>query len=322
MNSIDFNGRVAIITGAGNGLGREYALRLAERGAAIVVNDIDRDTDESGNPVRAADRVVKEIEDAGGQAAANHDPVGPRATADSLVASALDNFGRVDIVINNAGNQANNRFELMTDEEFESVLTVHLNGAFRLTQVAYRVMMQQKYGRILFISSSSGMLGHYIRSNYSSAKASLIGLMHSVSLEGQTHGILANALLPTAAGSRLGKVPPGALLPEWESQMPENQPEMALIGASMTFANVAPMVLYLVSERCTKTHAMYSAAAGRYARVFVGVSKGWMAPKGHTPTPEEIEAHFAEVEDRTDYEVPGYLTDELLAIAARVKAQQ
>lgn len=322
MNPIDFNGRVAIITGAGNGLGREYALRMAERGAAIVVNDIDHETDESGKTVWAADRVVMEIRNAGGQAVANCDPIGPRATADALVACALDDFGSVDIVINNAGNQANNRFELMTDDEFESVMSVHLNGAFRLTQVAYREMIKQKYGRILFISSSSGMLGHFIRTNYSSAKASLIGLMNSVSLEGKTHGILANALLPTAAGSRLGKVPPDTLLPEWEPLMPEYQPEMALIGATMTFANVAPMVLYLVSERCTTTHAMYSAAAGRYARVFVGLNRGWMAPPGHTPTPEDIEAHFSEIEDRTDYEVPGYLTDELLAIAARVKGQQ
>jgi NAD(P)-dependent dehydrogenase (short-subunit alcohol dehydrogenase family) len=314
MSTIDFSGRVAIITGAGGGLGREYALRLAERGAHVVVNDLGSDA--AGF---AADRVVEEIRAAGGTAIANHAAIGARAAAEEIVAAALESFGRIDILINNAGNQANNRFELMSDAEFDSVLEVHLKGAFTLTQLVYREMMKRKYGRILFTSSSSGMLGHFIRSNYSSAKAALVGLMHSVSLEGRTHGIFANALLPTAAGSKLGKVPPGTLLPEWEPQMPERQPEMALIGAAMTFAKVAPLVLYLVSERCTTTHAMYSAAAGRYARVFVGITHGWMAPLAHTPTPEEIEAHFEEIEDRASFEVPYFLPDELIAIARRVK---
>lgn len=322
MTTIDFAGRVAIVTGAGNGLGREYALGLAARGAAVVVNDSGSDERSS---VRFADEVVEEILAAGGQAIGNYDSIGNRESAESVVAAAMDHFGRIDILINNAGNQANNRFESMTDDEFDRVLKVHLYGSFCLSQLAYRQMMQQRYGRILFVSSSSGMLGHFIRSNYASAKAGVVGLMHAVSLEGKHYGILANALLPTAGPSQrsqLGKAPSGALLPEWEPMMPENQPEMRAIGADLTASKVASLVLYLVSERCTTTHAMYSAAAGRYARVFVGIGNGWMAPLGHTPDPEEIEAHFSEIEDLSRFEAPFFISDELTAIGRRVQSDK
>ena len=322
MNNIDFTGRVAIITGSGGGLGRQYALDLASRGASIVVNDLWGEPDASGKKVMLADLVAKEIRDAGGKAVATYDSVGARAGADRMVQAALDTFGRVDIVINNAGNQANNRFELMTDDEYEAVLAVHLKGAFYLTQSAYKIMMKQNYGRVLFTSSSSGMLGHYIRTNYASAKAGLIGLMHSVSLEGERYGILANALLPVAGGGskRLGQVPAGTLLPEWEKRMPENQPDMAVIGPAMTIPNVAALVVYLVSERCKSTHAMYSSVGGRYSRVFIGITQGWLAAPGKTATPEEVEAHFAEVEDRNRFEEYAFITDELLSIARRMKA--
>lgn len=324
MSSIDFKGRVAIITGSGGGLGRQYALDMAARGASVVINDLWGEPDASGKKVMVADKVVKEITDAGGKAVANYESVGTRAGADSMVAAAMDNFGRVDIVINNAGNQANNRFELMTDDEYESVLAVHLKGAFYLSQSAYKVMMKQNYGRFLFTSSSSGILGHYIRTNYASAKAGLIGLMHSVSCEGEGYGILANALLPVAGGgsNRLGKVPPGTLLPEWEKRMPENQPEMALIGPSMTIPNVAALAVYLVSERCKSTHAMYSSVGGRYSRVFIGVTQGWLASQGRAATPEEVEAHFAQVENRSGFEEFGFITEELLSVARQIKAKK
>ena len=323
MSNIDFTGRVAIITGSGGGLGRQYALDLAARGASIVVNDIWAEPDGGGRQVRIADKVVQEIQSAGGRAVATYDSVGTRAGADRLVQAAMDQFGRVDIVINNAGNQANNRFELMSDEDYEAVLAVHLKGAFYLTQTAYKQMMARQYGRVLFTSSSSGMLGHYIRTNYASAKAGLIGLMHSVSLEGARYGIMANALLPMAGGgsNRLGKVPPGTLWPEWEKRMPENQPEMSIVGPAMTLANVSPLVVYLVSEACKSTHAMYSTLGGRYARVFIGVTRGWLANSGRSATPEEVEAHFAEISDAATYEEYGFLTDEVLAVARRIKSE-
>jgi len=181
-------------------------------------------------------------------------------------------------------------------------------------------MMKQNYGRFLFTSSASGVFGHFIRSNYASAKMGLVGLMHSVALEGARYGIVANALLPVAAGSKLGKIPPNVLWPDWEPRMPERQPEMAHLAGTMTPAHVAPMVSYLVSEQCTTSGAIYSAAGGRYSRVFIGATPGWMTPTAETASAEDIRAHFGEIENRAGYEEYGHLTDEMLSICRRRKA--
>lgn len=318
---INFNGRVAIITGAGNGLGRAYVLDLAKRGAAVVVNEIGDEPLEGGGTAKAADLVVKEIVAAGGKAVANYDSVGTRAGAEANVGTAMDAFGRIDIVINNAGNQANGRFENMTDEEFESVLAVHLKGAFALSQSAYKVMMKRNYGRFLFTSSASGVFGHYIRTNYAAAKAGLIGLMHSVCLEGVRYNITANTLLPVAAGSkRLGKIPENVLWPDWEVRMPEKQPEMACLAGTMTPAHVAGLVTYLVSEQCKANGGIYSAVGGRFCRVFIGATPGWLTPTTEVASAEDIQAHFAEVENRAGFEEYPSLTDEMLSVCRRRKA--
>lgn len=319
MSDIDFRGRVAIITGAGNGLGRAYALDLARRGAAIVVNDIGEEPVEGGGTARSADLVVKVIEALGGRAVANLDPIGTRAGAEANVEAAMGAFGRVDIVINNAGNQANGRFEDMSDEAFEAVLAVHLKGAFALSQAAYRVMMKQNYGRFLFTSSASGIFGHYIRSNYATAKAGLIGLMHAVYLEGARYNITANALLPVAASAntRLGKVPANVLWPDWESRMPEKQPELAHLAGVMSPAHVAGLVSYLVSEDCKASGGIYSAVGGRFSRVFIGATQGWLTPTADAASAEDIRAHFAEIENRAGHEEYRSLTEELLAVCRR-----
>lgn len=310
MTDIKFTGRVAIITGSGNGLGRAYALELARRGAAIVVNDISRES---------ANQVMTEIISAGGKAVANYDSVGTRAGADAVIAAAMDHFKRTDIVINNAGNQANARFEDMTDEDYESVLTVHLKGAFYLSQSAYKLMMKQNYGRFLFTSSASGIFGHFIRTNYSSAKAGIVGLMHSVYLEGARYHITANALLPVAvsANTKLGKVAANVLWPDWESLMPEKQPEMANFACVMSPEHVAGLVTYLVSEECKVSGAIYSAVGGRFARVFIGAAPGWLTPGTEPATAEDIRAHFTEIENREGYEVYPSLTQEMLSVARR-----
>lgn len=310
MAAIDFTNRVAIITGAGNGLGRAYALDLASRGAAVVVNDIGRE---------GADRVVDAIRAAGGRAVANYESVGTRAGADANVATAMDSYGRIDIVINNAGNQANGRFEDMSDADYEAVLAVHLKGAFALSQSAYRVMMRQRYGRFLFTSSASGIFGHFLRANYASAKAGLIGLMHAVYLEGARYNIAANALLPVAApsSSRLGKVPENALWPDWEARMPERQPELAHLADAMTPAHVAGLVTYLVSADCTSSGGIYSAVGSRFSRVFIGATRGWMKAGATPASAEEIRAHFGAIEERAGYEEYPSLTGEVLAVARR-----
>jgi NAD(P)-dependent dehydrogenase (short-subunit alcohol dehydrogenase family) len=315
MSAIDFSGRVAIITGAGNGLGRAYALDLASRGAAVVVNDIGKE---------GADRVVDEIRAAGGKAVANYESVGTRGGADANIATAIDNYGRIDIVINNAGNQANGRFEDISDADFEAVLAVHLKGAFALSQSAYKVMMKQQYCRFLFTSSASGIFGHFIRANYASAKAGLIGLMHAVYLEGARYNITANALLPVASSSssKLGKVPENTLWPDWEARMPERQPELAHLADAMTPAHVAGLVTYLVSEACTASGGMYSAVGSRFARVFIGATQGWMKPGAVPASAEEIQAHFAQIRDRAGFEEYPSLTDEMLAVSHRRGALQ
>lgn len=317
--NIRFDGRVAIITGAGNGLGRAYALELARRGARVVVNDIAKEPVDGGT-TRPADLVVQTIRAAGGQAVATYESVGSRAGADANVAAAMDSFGRVDIVINNAGNQANNRFELMSDAQFQSVLDVHLTGAFYLTQTAYRHMLKQGYGRVLFTSSASGLFGHYIRANYGAAKSGLIGLMNVVSLEGARSGITANALLPMAASATLGKVPENLLHPEWEARMPEKQPDMRHFNGVMTPDHVAPLAVYLVSETCQSTHAIYSAVGGRYSRIVIGSTPGWLADPERPATVEELAEHFGQVCDASSIEEYPQLTDEALSVAKRLAA--
>lgn len=171
--NIDFQGRVAIVTGAGGGLGKVYAMQLAARGASVVVNDLGGETDGTGGSPTPADDVVNQIRDGGGIAVAHYETVASRRGGESLVAAAMDHFGRVYIVINNAGNQRNNRFEDMTDDEFDAVIDVHLKGAFYVSQPAYRRMTQRGYGRFVFTSSSAAMLGNYLRTNYAWPKRGL-----------------------------------------------------------------------------------------------------------------------------------------------------
>ena len=320
MSRIDFTGRVAIVTGAGNGLGRDYALSLAARGASVVVNNrAHPDTGETPS----ADVVVEQIRSAGGIAVASHEAVGPRAAAESLIASAMDNFGRIDIVINNAGNQANSRFEEMTEDEFDDVMRIHVTGAFHLSQLAYREMMKQGYGRILMTSSASSLFGLYLRANYATAKAAVIGLANAIGLEGERYGILANVLMPLGTGTsgRLGKAKPQAHWPDWEARLPASKPEeMSVLGPYMGLSNVTPLVLYLCSEQCRTTRAVYSAAGGRYARVFIGATPGWLAGRHDGISPEEIDAHWKDIENRAGYEEYSFITEELLSIARRLQS--
>jgi len=314
VSKIDFTGRVAVVTGAGGGLGRDYALQLAARGAAVVVNDLGAATTGSGQDQGPAEAVVRAIVDCGGRAVASYESVATRAGADAIIAAAMDHFGRIDIVVNNAGNQRNGRIEQLSDEDFDAVLAVHLNGAFYISQSAYKQMIRQRYGRLIFTSSASGVFGNYIRANYAAAKAGLIGLMHSFALEGAYAGVLANALLPTAA-SRLGQAPAHAIRPEWEAFQPQMVPGIERIGAKIRAEYVTPLVLYLASERCTRSHGIWSATGGRYARAFVGVTRGWLAPSARPPTAEQIEANLAQIEDRSGFTEPQTVAAELADVA-------
>ncbi|WP_022981585.1 SDR family NAD(P)-dependent oxidoreductase [Ideonella sp. B508-1] len=317
--TIRYDGRVAVVTGGGNGLGRDYCLHLAQRGAKVVVNDLGGSGAGQGASHAAADKVVDEIRAAGGEAVASHDSVATREGGAAVIEAAVKSFGRVDIVINNAGFLRNNRFEDLTDEQIDAVLGVHLKGAFYVTQPAYRVMKDQGYGRILFTASASGLFGHPWQANYAAAKAGLLGLMHVVSLEGERHGILANALLPTAHTRLAAEMHEGWMEATNVSKF-LGEIDFATLAPNMGVEHNTPLALYLVSERCRSTHAAYSAVAGRYAHVFIGSADGWSNGVGRLATPEEVEAHWGEITDRGRYHLPHSVYEEFLPATERVKA--
>ncbi len=321
METIRYDGRVAVVTGGGNGLGKDYCLQLAARGAKVVVNDLGGSGAGVGASKAAADQVVDEIKAAGGQAVANYDSVASREGGAAIIDTAMKAFGRVDIVINNAGFLRNSRFEDMTDEQIDSVLNVHLKGAFYVSQPAYRVMKDQGYGRLLFTASASGMFGHPWQANYAAAKAGLVGLMNVVSLEGQRHGILANALLPTAATRLVAE-----MHQEWmevtnvASVM--KSVDYATLGPLLTAEHNTTLALYLVSEHCQSTHACYSNVGGRYAHVMIASTDGWSNGSTKPATLEELAANWAQVTDNTRHHQPHSVYAEFLPATARIKAAQ
>ena len=198
MSAINFNERVAIVTGAGSGLGKSHALEFARRGAQVVINDLGGAVDGSGSGSAAADAVVKEIEEAGGTAVANYDSVSTREGGENIVQTALDNFGRVDILVNNAGILRDRTFAKMSQEEMDGVLDVHLRGAFFVSQPAFRAMKKQLYGRIIFTASAAGVFGSFGQANYAAAKMGLVGLSNVLSQEGMKAKITSNVIAPIA----------------------------------------------------------------------------------------------------------------------------
>ena len=199
MSEINFNGRVAIITGAGAGLGRQYALELARRGAKVVVNDLGGLRDGSGQGTSAADKVVDEIKAGGGQALANYDNVALVEGGENIVKAAVENFGKVDILVNNAGIVRDKTFNKMDEPTWDVVMNVHLKGAFCVTRPAFINMRENNYGRIVMTTSSSGMYGNFGQSNYAAAKLGLLGLVNVLKLEGGKYNIKSNLIGPTAA---------------------------------------------------------------------------------------------------------------------------
>jgi NAD(P)-dependent dehydrogenase (short-subunit alcohol dehydrogenase family) len=298
-----FDGRVVVVTGAGNGLGRDYALALAGLGAKVVVNDLGGDPDGRGAS-RIADEVVTLIRANGGEAVASYDSVATRAGGNAIVACALDSFGKIDALINNAGILRDRSFEKLTDDDIDGVIDTHLKGAFYVTQPAFREMKRAGYGRILFTASAAGMFGLQGMANYGAAKAATFGLMNVVALEGEPHGIRANALLPRGT-SRLDHVAGGDidLLP----LLPEGAAALAL---SFAPSFVTPLALYLVSEQCAATHHVYSAFAGRYARCFVGLTRGWAHAGDGPPSLADVGARWAEIETADDFQEPLSVMDE------------
>ncbi len=297
MSDITFDGRVAIVTGAGGGLGRAYARELARRGARVVVNDLGATVDGTGASTRAADVVVDEIREAGGEAVANYDSVSTPEGGAAIVQTALDEFGTVDIVINNAGILRDRSFANITWDEVHAVLDVHLRGAFYVSQPAYRVMKEKGYGRFVFTASNAGILGNFGQTNYGAAKMGLVGLSNVLAIEGAKYGIKSNVIAPVAR-TRMTE----DLLGPFAEMLDPDQ--------------VMPMVVYLCSEENPYTHEIFSAGGGRFARFFVGVNQGWFAGPKATPSVEEVRDHLEEIRDIAEYRILGSATEELQMLGA------
>ena len=280
--TLDFTGRVAIVTGAGGGLGRCHALALAARGARVLVNDLGGAAG-AGQP-GAAQAVVDEILGAGGQALANGASVTDPTAVAAMVAQAMDAWGRVDILVNNAGILRDKSFAKMTAEDFRAVVDVHLMGAFHCTQAVWPVMVAQQHGRIVMTTSSSGLYGNFGQANYGAAKMALVGLMQTLSIEGARHGIHVNCLAPTAATRMTeGLLPPAVLA--------VLQPEA-----------VVPALLWLASD-AAPTRAIACAGAGTFAAAHVTLTQGLYLGTD-ADTPERLAAAWARVSDRTGEQVP------------------
>ena len=315
--AIDFSGQVAVITGAGGALGSAFCRELARRGAAVVANDLGGDPTGQGGSTGYADAIVADLAAMGARAIANYDTVATAAGGQAIIDAALDVFGRVDIVISNAGNQRNGAFGSLSEEDVEAVFAVHVKGAFNVCQPAYRVMGQQGYGRLVLVSSQSGIFGNPFRANYGSAKTALIGLMNVIAQEAPS-GVVANTLFPNAQGGRLGGTPIA------------ERPDIAFLKAAgertghfiegMKPDFVAALACYMASRNCDSSQHMYSVLGGKYSRLFVGLTQGWYSPGPDAPSCDDIAAHIGDIDDRSRYDVPLSGLDEMDTVLAARRA--
>jgi len=300
--SIRYDGKVAIVTGSGGGLGRCHAIELAKRGAKVVVNDLGGSVDGSGAGSEAAQAVVAEIAAAGGEAIANGANVAKYNEVEAMVKQAMDKWGRVDILVNNAGILRDKSFQKGSLEDFRLVLDVHLMGSVNCTKACWEIMREQSYGRVVVTTSSSGLYGNFGQTNYGSAKMGVIGMMNTLAQEGKKYNIHVNALAPTA-GTRMTE----GLLPDEAFDM-------------LTPETVTPAVLYLVSEEAP-TRTILAAGAGAFAVARIVESAGkWLPPEEQTP--EGIAAHWAEIASTEGETQPGAGAEQTVKMVSLAMAGQ
>ena len=300
--TIRYDGKVAIVTGAGQGLGRSHAIELAKRGARVVVNDLGGSLDGTGGGSEASQSVVAEIEALGGEAIANGANVADYAQVEAMVQQAMDQWGRIDILVNNAGILRDKSFTKGSLEDFKLVLDVHLMGTVNCTKACWEIMREQAYGRVVVTTSSSGLYGNFGQSNYGSAKMGVIGMMNTLAQEGSKYNIRINALAPTA-GTRMTE----GLLPEEAFDM-------------LTPETVTPAVLYLVSEDAP-TRTILAAGAGSFAVARIVESAGkWLPPEEQTP--EGIAAHWADITATEGETQPGAGAEQTVKMVGLAMAGQ
>ncbi len=280
MSDIRYDGRVVIVTGAGGGLGRSHALEFARRGAQVV---------------------VKEIEEAGGIAVANYDSVATKEGGEAIVKTALDNFGKVDVLINNAGILRDRSFAKMTEDEMTLVLQVHLRGAFYVSQPAFISMKQNGYGRFVHTASAAGVFGNFGQANYGAAKMGLVGLSNVLAQEGVKSNIKSNVIAPIAM-----------------TRMTEGI--MGEMGLNLDPAYVTSMVAYLASEACDLTHEIFSVGAGRFARVFVGLCQGYTSLDEAGVSVEGIRDNIEQIRNTDGFSIPGSAAEEMIEAMKSLKS--
>ena len=286
--ALGFDGKVAIITGAGGGLGRQHALLMASRGALVVVNDLGGAVDGTGSDKGAADKVVDEIKALGGEAIADTNSVATADGGEAIVQSALDAFGTVDIVINNAGILRDKAFHNMDESLIDPVFDVHLKGAFNVTGPAFRVMREKGYGRIISTSSAAGIFGNFGQANYGAAKMGLVGFTRVLAVEGARFNIAANAIAPIAL-----------------TRMTEDL--LGDLGEKLQPDYVAPLVTFLAHESCDATGRVFSVGGGRVAEVFIGECQGFTDAN---LSPESVRDNWSTICDRDGYAVPAQIAEE------------
>lgn len=293
MSEMRFDDRVVIVTGAGNGLGRCHALAFAARGARVVINDLGGSAFGEGASKSAADLVVEEITAAGGEAVANYDSV---TYGERIVECALDNFGRIDTVVNNAGILRDKSFHNMTEEDWDLVYNVHVKGAFKVTHAAWPHMREQEFGRLIFTASAAGIYGNFGQANYAMAKLGLHGLAQTLAIEGAKRNVLANTIAPIAGSRLTATIMPAPIL---EQLKPEY---------------VTPLVLKLCHDSHTDGGGLYEVGAGWVGALRWERTRGQGFPLGSTITPEDIANHWDSIRDFGNSEHPASGQEALMAI--------
>ena len=290
MGDVNFENKTVVVTGAGNGLGKAYALEFANRGANVVVNDIGGSVNGEGSENAPADIVVKEIIDNGGSAVANYDSVATKSGGESIIQSALSEFGGIHAVVNNAGILRDKSFAKMEEEDLNAIIDVHLKGTFFVCQPAFVQMKEQGFGRFVNVSSPSGLFGNFGQLNYGAAKMGIVGLTNVLAIEGAKYNIKANVIAPNAA-TRMT-----------ESLFGEDMANM------LTVDNITPLVVFLASEQCDITHEIFSAGGGRFSRVGISTDVGYFNPSASA---EDIHENIEKIRDLSNSIYPTSLADEL-----------